>query len=102
MVALQCQSEDTEIAWLSCSQRGSGGGASREGAVLESGDAFSCWPSGVIWRVRRQRLGNGGLGGGCFEKGVDTAKVPPSMQIHHRDHEWDWPCIKGTRDSGFQ
>lgn len=86
------------LGWWLCSVRagtqkslGSAGlkedpeGVSREGAVLESGDAFSCWPSGVIWKT--EPVGTGGLGGGCFAKGIDAAKGPQGCK-----------SIKGTMD----
>lgn len=92
-MALQCQSRDTEIAWLSWSQRGSRG----------------CVQRGCSFRIRRRLFllalrchledracGDWGTGWWLLCKRHRCSQRTPGMQIHQRDHGWDWAYISCT------
>lgn len=94
-----CHSKETENAQLSLAQDLEG--VSREGAVLGSGETFSCCPSSAIRRDRRQSLWIMRTGWWLLCKGPrHRVQSTPCMQMHLRDYRQDQAYSRASEFQG--
>lgn len=76
-------------------------GVSREGAVLGSGETFSCFPSSAIRRDRRQSLWMMRTGWWLLCKGPrQRVQSTLCMQMHLRDHRQDQAYSRASEFQG--